>query len=613
MPKSLPGLRAARQQARAPLAAVPGLAAVLLACVLAAGVEVTIETTAGEILTGTVVLGDLKLKTDYGSVVVLADQVAQINFGEPDVVVTKGDDELRGELAITTLKLETAAGSKTLKRKELKSLVIGGGGGDRIDFTGSWMLTSGNLQSPLSLKQSGLRVTGKYGHEEEFSLEGKVKGRTLTFELSEGGGQGEGTAELWEGGQYFLGEVQLGAEKLPFGAYRRETKPAEPKPGEVTEGQSEAGLIYYLRVPKAYDGQRRYPLVVITHGSNMSSRGYVETFPAAWPKLAEDVIVVGVNGERLAGDSKPGNVAHNATYINFSGPDVGPPIAHRQTPALLAETVQELVKRLPVDKVFLGGHSQGGFLTYATALYYPQLFDGIFPMSCNLLVQCEPNAFKADAIEKQLHLAVAPIHGRSDKLVEFSSGEYCYQRMQEFGFPRLHFFAVDAGHEFMNLPVEEAVRWLQQMTSDDPAQLLDFAEKQVAAKEWRDAMGAVLRARELDQANTLGARADALANQIDAQCAAEAERLADAIGKNKDNGWVDDYWEFRRQFGCAPAARDCVLAYEKLKERHTKPANDLFWAARGASDEDARKAKYKEIAEEYYASTWWIIVRDKGK
>src|SRR5262249_52083496 len=159
--------------------------------------------------------------------------------------------------------------------------------------------------------------------------------------------------------------------------------------------------------------------------------------------------------------------------------------------------------------------------------------------------QCEPYNFKDDALEKQQHLAVAPIHGRSDRVVEFSGGEYADERMQEFGFPRQHFFAPDVAHEFMALPVEEAVGCLVAMTSTDPAPLIDFAEKQLAAEQWRDATGAVLRARELDKAGALKARADAIDAQVDARCAPEAQRLADAIAKNKDNRWVDDFWEFR--------------------------------------------------------------------
>lgn len=588
------------------------MAAIALLLLAAGGVEVAVETTSGESVTGMATLADLEMKTDFGSAVVLAERIAQITFGDPDVVLTKGDEEVRGAITLTSLEIETDSGAKTLKRKDLRSLVvIEGGRGGATSFAGSWMLTFGNAQSPLAIEQNGLEVRGRYGHKEEFALEGRVKGRTLAFSLREGSARGEGTAELWDDGRIFLGEVAYGPEKMVFGAYRRGARAADPKPGEVTEGQSEAGLLYFLRVPKSYDGTTKLPMIVITHGSNANSRGYVETFPATWPDLAEDYILVGVNGERLSPGSAPGNVGHNATYVNFGGPEVGQPFACRQTPALLAETVQELAKRLPVDRVFLGGHSQGGFLTYATFLYYPELFAGAFPMSCNLLVQCEPDRFKEDAVAKQLRIAVAPIHGRSDDVVEFSGGEYCYRRMQEFGFPRLHFFAPErVGHGFMFLPVEEAVRWLEAMTSEDPAALLDFAQKQLDAGEYRDAMGAVLRAREHDKGVALKARADGIERAVDAKAGPDAKRLEAAIRADKDNGWVDDFWELRRQFGCAPAAQACLRAYDKLKAEHTKPANELFWAARRERDDAARKAKYKEIVEKYYASGWWILVKD---
>lgn len=487
-------------------------------------------------------------------------------------------------------------------------------GGDDADFSGRWMLTSGNLQAPLTLKQSGSKLTGKYGWSEEFSLEGKVKGRSLSFSNSEGGPKGEGSAELWEDGRCFTGGLSLEGQKHFFGAYRRETKVAEARPGETTEGQSEAGLIYYLRVPKDWDGQRRYPMVIITHGSNANSKDYVATFPASWPTLAEDHVLVGVNGEGLSSGSKPGAVGHNASYINFSGPGKGPAFAQHQTPALLAETVKELKARLPVDRVYVGGHSQGGFLTYATFLYYPELFDGAFPMSCNLLVQCEPTWFGKDAIEKQRRIAVAPIHGRADTTVPFSSGQYAEQRMEELAIPRLHFFAPEQqGHAFMFLPVEPAIRWLDAMTSTDPGALLDFAEQQLAAREWRDASAAAQRARSLDKAGTLAARADAVELAVDAAAAPEAARLVTAIAKTKDNSWVDDFWTFRRQFGCTPGAAKCLAAYDKLRDKHTKPADELWEAARNASGEAERKSKQREIAEKYYASSWWILVKDSLK
>ena len=116
------------------------MATIVLLLLAAGGVEVSVETATGETVTGKVALADLKLKTDYGSAVILADKVLQITFGEPDVVTTKGDDEVKGEIALTSLKVETASGAKTFKKKDLKSLVvIEGGRGGATDFGGTWI------------------------------------------------------------------------------------------------------------------------------------------------------------------------------------------------------------------------------------------------------------------------------------------------------------------------------------------------------------------------------------------------------------------------------------------------------------------------------------------
>jgi len=45
------------------------------------------------------------------------------------------------------------------------------------------------------------------------------------------------------------------------------------------------------------------------------------------------------------------------------------------------------------------------------------------------------------------------------------------------------------------------------------------------------------------------------------------------------------------------------------REAHEKPASDLFYAAREERDDEARKAKQREIVEKYYASKWYPLVR----
>ena len=99
----------------------------------------------------------------------------------------------------------------------------------------------------------------------------------------------------------------------------------------------------------------------------MNGKAYVNTIAAAWPDIAKDYILLGINGEtpsRLSGDDGP---AFNYTYVNFVGKSTygGFPGTDRESPALVREAMDDLKKAYPIPHYFVGGHSQGGFLTYS--------------------------------------------------------------------------------------------------------------------------------------------------------------------------------------------------------------------------------------------------------
>ncbi len=467
------------------------------------------------------------------------------------------------------------------------------------NFTGEWATQLG----PMKLKQKGKKVTGTGGFDNKIKINGKVKGKKLTFE-AKGGARGEGTLELWKGGDQFSGEFTTkGGDSGPWRAYRIDPKMPKPKPGKIVSGQSHSWLNFHLRVPKKYNGKREYPAIAFFHGSNMTSADYVHTIAAAWPKLAEDYILVGFDGEKLSPAAKAGRLAYNFTYINFSGPERGPKWVHRQSPALVADALQELGATLPITQWIIGGHSQGGFLSYAVAMYYPELIVGAFPMSCNLLVQCEPDNFEGKRREQQLQLAWAPIHGENDGVVEFSGGQYCYARLIDGEFPRVKFFTdPHAAHMFARLPVEQAVRWIEKVTSPDVQELVEYGAECVESEDYRSATAVLARARELGNARSEDI--DELEKQIDAVAAEPAAELASAIKADKNNEWVPTFLEFRRKFAFAGAAESTMKAYGKLRKKHQKSADALFSRARGAN-RSTRNKFYQEIIDDYYASSWY--------
>ena len=551
----------------------------------------------------------LALDTEFGSATIKPDRLEQIVFGDPDVVVAAGV-ELRGRLKLTGIEAKVDGKPRRFTTKELESLVVvrdgGGAAAAKGTFAGEWMGSFGIMK----LEQKGLTVTGTSGFQDKTRIEGKVDKGVLRFTYRGEGGGGEGQFELQAKDDALFGSYTSDGDKGFWGGYRKTPKRAAAVAGEVATGQSDSGLRYHVRLPKGHAADKKWPAICILHGSNMDSRAYVDTIVGAWPELAEQHIVVGLDGETLSGASKPGALRFNYTYINFSGPNEGWEWARRQSPALVAEALQQLGKELPITKWFLGGHSQGGFLTYCLVMYYPQLLAGAFPMSCNLLVQCEPDQFDAAKMQAQHRVAVAVIHGRADDVVEFSGGAYCHLRMIDGGFPWVRLFAPERiGHQFALLPVDEAVRWLGSCSAADPEALLRAGEAGAAEQRWRD-VGAVLKQlAEASPPSALKERTDALAKKLETALRPRTAELEKSIAKQKDGRWVDDFLPWRAEFGTAASAEKVLADYAGLRAAQKKEADALFGEWRGTRDAAARKAIFDKVAKTCYASKWYEAMR----
>jgi len=473
-------------------------------------------------------------------------------------------------------------------------------------FAGAWMTTLG----PMQLAAKGTSVAGHYGWGEEGEVEGKLEGGRLVFTWHGPAGKGDGWFELWKDGTTFTGEATSSGGKEPWGGYRLEPREAKPDAGKVTDGQTKSGLEYHLRVPKGFDRKKRYTAVALLHGSNAASRDYVEGFPGNWPELAERYILVGFDGERLSGASRNGQRAFNATYVEFSGHDVGEPGRKNQTPWLLAQALEQLGKELPIERWYVSGHSQGGFLTLAVAMFYPERIAGAIEVAGNLLVQCEPDFFTDEKLKAaQRRVPIAIVHGEKDTVVEYSAATYTFDSLDDGGFPALRLFnAPKAGHPWAFLPLDEALLWLDELNAGDGAELAAHAERALDQERYRDAGALLARAREHGKDPALAPRLAALSERLDAAARPEAAALAKAMGA-KDPAWVDRFWEFRARFGGTPAAEDVLASYAKLRAKHQKPAEERFYRARALDSAEQKQALYREIVEEYYASRWYRLVK----
>ena len=100
---------------------------------------------------------------------------------------------------------------------------------------------------------------------------------------------------------------------------------------------------------------------------------YVDTIAAAWPDIARDFIILGSTARprRISvttrGSTTPMSITSGrSTFKGFPGTD-------RESPALVSQAMTELKEVYPIDHYLVGGHSQGGFLTYSLLMNFSRI------------------------------------------------------------------------------------------------------------------------------------------------------------------------------------------------------------------------------------------------
>lgn len=324
--------------------------------------------------------------------------------------------------------------------------------------------------------------------------------------------------------------------------------PAKVKPG--TTGLLKAagkGMRYFLRVPKRYDATKGARLIVFLHGSNMNGLEYLRSFEAK--KWCEDDILCCPNGEEGTDPFGQNNFTFN------SGP-------------LVADVTEEAQKAFKVTVTYVGGHSQGAFLTYSLILNFPDLYRGAFSMAGDCWMQNEPNLWedKPDVLKKQREIPIAVIHGQADPVVAFSQGEHAYDCFRGMGWTKLRLFAPkNLNHMFMIAPIDEAIEWLDAMNGRLDPKLSVLVAKWSREGEW-GWIGAAGRASK-NGANLQRAAEDAATKAIPA--------IAAAL-KGKPDEWIPKWVEFWRLYGDTKAAQPLVTTYLAQRATQREAAAKLF-------------------------------------
>lgn len=470
-------------------------------------------------------------------------------------------------------------------------------------FAGVWYSSQGIIK----IEQKGKEVKGTYGAQGFGKIDGVVSGRILNLNWKRLRWNGTGRLEMSADGSALFGRWDGSKPLVWLGQRLSGHKEAvKPKAGRIVGGLSRHPLVYWVRAPKGYRASKHKDAIVLLHGSNWCSKHMVYSLAKMLPDVAKKYVIIGIDGELWQDWSKPDDPRQNYTYANWMGRSTykGYPFTDRESPSLVVETVRDLRKQLKLKRIFVGGHSQGGFLSFILHQHHPEDFEGVFPMAGGLVIQAEPDVFKdADLMAAQRATPLAILHGENDGVVPFSTGAYIHTRFTSYDFPMLGFFTNKGGHPMEALPVREALNWLDALTTKDKEVLANYMDGRMRDKGWRDLAAGLVRAKKIGMKSD--PRVKAWAAALDAAAGKMADQWHKKIAANENNKWVEPFLDWRDQFQFAPRAKKAIEAYDALRKQHNPKAETLYTEARKAMrerDPDTGYERYQEIVDKYYAT-----------
>lgn len=310
---------------------------------------------------------------------------------------------------------------------------------------------------------------------------------------------------------------------------------AKPPPGPVPKaGRNAFGKSYYLlNLPSAYAPTKKYGLILMLHGSGGRPENYAGSFGAAPGK---DYLVC------LPASNNPAGWESKADGEQIVG------------------MIEEILKAYSVDRerIFISGHSAGGFMTCVLTGERPDLFTAAAPVSGCILQGTE---------KKLLHVPFYVVSGKGD--FNHAQSAQSVEKMKQAGMD-VKFDDPDGwGH---NPPPEAFARvfsWFDGLCPPDQLTALQGARAHLAAERFGKAAQA---ARKLTGQKTLSAFAKKRAEAMLAEIDAAAKREIDAANAADDPKKAATIWsKAKSNFEGCEQAEKIKAAYEEFRKKAEAP------------------------------------------
>jgi predicted esterase len=357
--------------------------------------------------------------------------------------------------------------------------------------------------------------------------------------------------------------------------WKRLQPSADAPAHEVFAWTSKEGLRFAWCLPKGYDAAKPRNLTVILHGTGLDHRwGFWNNKPGIF---RPDDVVVSVDGTTPDGEARV-----------FLGDD--------KNAKAFREFLHELRASFTVDRVFLYGHSQGGFFVVH--------FAGEFPDEVAGVVAHASGAWNWSKTGKPVKkVAIGFMHGTLDPVVPYRQSPGSRDFYAQEGFELLHLRRLERYNHWPNaVRANEALAWCQGMTAKGADEALGCAAEMLRPKksdeyQWEtvvDFSGARDVLRRLvgqgpvplaDVDPKLVAEAEKMIGEIESEGARHVETLVKALPAKKalvldGKPWLGHLIAVREDFRGVDSVEKFVaeLGFDKLAKSHATAASKIFTA-----------------------------------
>ena len=187
------------------------------------------------------------------------------------------------------------------------------------------------------------------------------------------------------------------------------TMPTEPTPAiarVVTETVS--GRPFEIDVPAGYDASTPVPLVVVLHGYTGSGAGAKAYFQLAAEARKRRFLTVYPDGTKDSSGNRFWNGTDACCQLTSSVADDS---------AYLTALIDRVAEKFSVDpkRIFLAGHSNGGFMSYRMACEHADRIAAIVSVAGATFDD-------VSACQTSAPVSVLQVHGTSDTVISFTGG-----------------------------------------------------------------------------------------------------------------------------------------------------------------------------------------------